>query len=195
MLFLLFIWWKSLSPWETDNILITSRNQSMGLLVLFENIIEINEMEEADATSLLLNASHLDASAEHIKVAKNIVTELGCMPLAIDQAGAYIEVQRCSIDEYLQQFSLHCQTLMSDATFRRASKYDQTVYGTSDLSFKEIKKRASGQSSGRDAQAAHAAILILQICAFYHHSNISKDMLSRHIASTADHPNKDSPCC
>ena len=148
----------------------------MGRVISFENIIEINEMEEMDAITLLLKASCLDASAEHIEVAKKIVTELGCMPLAVDQAGAFIEAGRCSIDKYLQQFSLHRQTLMSDATFRGASNYDRTVYGTWDLSFKEIRKRASGQSSAGNAQPAHAAILILQICAFYHHSNISKDI-------------------
>ena len=158
------------------NILITSRNRSMGRVISFENIIEINEMEEADAITLLLKASCLDASAEHIEVAKDIVTELGCMPLAVDQAGAYIEAGRCSIDNYLQQLSLHHQTLMSDATFRGASNYDRTVYGTWDLSFEEIRKRASGQSSAGEAQAAQAAILILQICAFYHHSNITKDI-------------------
>ena len=43
---------------------------------------------------------------------------------------------------------------MSDATFSGASNYDQTMYGTWDLSFKEIKKRASGQSSAGDAQAS-----------------------------------------
>ena len=159
------------------NILITSRNKTtMGRIVSSKNIIEINEMEEEDAVTLLLNASRLDASAEHKEVAKKIVTELGCMPLAVDQAGAYIEAGRCSIDKYHQQFSLRRKTLMSDATFRGASNYDRTVYGTWDLSFKEIKKRADGQSSAADAQAAHAAILILQICAFYHHSNISEDI-------------------
>ena len=131
------------------NILITSRNESMGRVVPSENIIEINEMEEADAITLLLKASHLDASAKHMEVAKKIVIELGCMPLAVDQAGAYIRAGRCSINKYLQQLSLHHQTLMSDPTFRGASKYDRTVYGTWDLSFTEIKKRASGQSRDR----------------------------------------------
>ena len=50
------------------------------------------------------------------------------------------------------------------------------MYGTWDLSFKEIKRRASEPSSTGDAQAANSAILILQICAFYHHNNISKDI-------------------
>ena len=165
---------KFIPPGNRGNILITSRNRSMGRIV--SSVIEIDEMEEADAITLLLKASGLDASAEHNRVAKSIVTELGCIPLAVDQAGAYIEAGRCSIDKYLQQFSLHRQTLMTDATFRGASNYNQTVYGTWDLSFKEIKKRASGQFSAGDVQAAHAAILILQICAFYHHDNISKDI-------------------
>ena len=65
---------------------------------------------------------------------------------------------------------------MSDATFTGASKYNKTVYGTWDLSFKEIEKRANGHSSLQEAQVAKAAILILQICAFYHHTNISKDI-------------------
>ena len=178
---------KFIPPGNRGNILITSRNRSMGRVVSSENIVEVNDMKEADAITLLLKASRLNASAENIGIAKNIVTELGCMPLAIDQAGAYIEAGRCSIDKYLQQFSLHRQTLMSDATFRGASKYDRTVYGTWDLSFKEITERASGQSSAGDAQAAHAAVIILQICAFYHHSNISKDIFRFAAEESRDH--------
>ena len=167
---------KFIPPGNRGNILITSRNRSMGRLIAFENVIQINEMEEADAITLLLKASCLDASAKHLQAAKNIVASLGYMPLAVDQAGAYIEAGKCDINEYLSQFSSHRQTLMLDATFRGASNYDRTVYGAWDISFKEIEKRASGQSSDKNAQAAKAAILILGICAFYHHSNISEDI-------------------
>ena len=153
------------------NILITSRNRSMGRIIGFKDAIEITEMEEPDAITLLLRVSDLDPSPERIKTAQGIVAELGYTPLAIDQAGAYIEAGKCDIDKYLRRFSMHRQTLMSDATFKGASGYDQTVYGTWDLSFKEIEKR--GKSGAGNAQAA---ILILQICAFYHHSNISKDI-------------------
>ena len=158
------------------NILITSRNKSMGRIVSSENRIEIKEMEEADAMTLLLRASCLDPLPEHLEVSKKIVNELYCIPLAIDHAGAYIEAGRCDIDQYLRHFSVHRQSLMSDATFMGASKYSKTVYGTWDLSFKEIKKRADEHPTSEGAQAAKAAILILQICAFYHHTNISKDI-------------------
>ena len=166
---------KFIPSGNRGNILITSRNRSMGRIVSFENRIEIKEMDEADAITLLLKASCLEPLPEHLEVSKKIVTELYCIPLAIDHAGAYIEAGKCDIDQYLRQFSMHRQALMSDATFTGASKYNRTVYGTWDLSFKEIEKRAGGHSS-KDAQAAQAAILILQICAFYHHSGISKDI-------------------
>ena len=167
---------KFIPPGNRGNILITSRNRSMGRIVSSENRIEIKEMNEEDAITLLFRASCLDFKLlpEHMEVSKKIVTELYCLPLAIDHAGAYIEAGKSHIDQYLRQFSVHRQALMSDATFMGASKYNKTVYGTWDLSFKEIERRAGGHS--KDAQAAQAAILILQICAFYHHNSISKDI-------------------
>ena len=165
---------KFIPPGIRGNILITSRNRSIGRAIAFNNLIEIAEMEEADAITLLLRVSYLDSLPEHVQAAKGIVDELGCIPLAIDQASAYIEARGCDINEYLRRFFIHCQTLMSDATLKGASGYNQTVYGTWDLSFKEIEKR--GKYTTGNAQAAQAAILILQICAFYHHSNISKDI-------------------
>jgi len=167
---------KFIPPGNRGNILITSRNRSMGRAISFENGIEINEMEELDAITLLLKASCLDPLSEHLQAAKEIVAALGCIPLAVDHAGAYIEAGKSDINNYLRKFSSHRQTLMSDATFTGASSYDQTVYGTWDLSFKEIERRAGGKSPSGYAQAAQAAILILQICAFYHHSNISTDI-------------------
>ena len=165
---------KFVPPGNRGNILITSRNKSMGRVIGYKNSIEITEMEESDAITLLLRVSNLGLSSEHTQAAKGIVTELGCIPLAIDQAGAYIEAGKCDINRYLRRFSIHHQTLMSDATFKGASGYNQTVYGTWDLSFKEIEKR--GESGIENAHVAQAAILILQICAFYHHSNISRDI-------------------
>ena len=98
---------KFIPPGYRGNILITSRNGSMGRIVSFENSIEIKEMEEEDAITLLLKASHLDQLPEHLEDSKKIVTELYYIPLAIDNAGAYIQAGKCEIDQYLKQFSVH----------------------------------------------------------------------------------------
>ena len=129
---------RFIPPGNRGNILITSRNKSMGRVIGFENLIEITEMEEADAISLLLRASNLDSLPEHEQAAKEIVAELGCIPLAVDQAGAYIETGKCGINKYLKRFSRHRRSLMSDTAFTGASDYNQTVYGTWDLFFQEI---------------------------------------------------------
>ena len=167
---------KFIPPRFRGNVLITSRSRYMGRIVSSENIIEIKEMDEAEATTLLLNASRLEPLPAHLEVSKKIVAELGCIPLAIDHAGAYIDAGRCDIDQYLRHFSVHRQSLLTDVTFTGASKYNRTVYGTWDLSFREIEKRAGGCSTPEAACAAQAAISILQICAFYHHTSISKDI-------------------
>ena len=69
----------------------------MGRVIGFEKLIEITEMEEADAITLLLKASNLDSLPEHEQTAKQIVISLECTPLAVDQAGAYIEAGKCGI--------------------------------------------------------------------------------------------------
>ena len=88
---------KFIPQGNRGNILITSQNRSMGRIVSFENGIEIKEMEEADAITLLLRASCLDPLPEYLEVSKMIVTELYCIPLAIDHAGAYIDAGKTDI--------------------------------------------------------------------------------------------------
>ena len=68
-------------------------------------------MEELDAVSLLLKASCLNQSDEYLEAARKIVIELGCIPLAVDHAGAYIEAGKCNINTYLKQLALHHQML------------------------------------------------------------------------------------
>src|SRR5271155_3194315 len=102
------------------NVLITSRNRSMGEIISLENSIEIDEMERKEAITLLLKASCLAPLVEHQQAAEKIVTSLGCIPLAVNHAGSYIEAVKCDIHNYLRQFSLHSQTLMMDASFTGA---------------------------------------------------------------------------
>jgi hypothetical protein len=68
--------------------------------------------------------------------------------------------------------SQHRVRLMSHPMFKGASQYNHTVYETWDLSLCEIESRARRKTSSQDGNAAHAAILILQTAAFFHHENI-----------------------
>ena len=95
-------------PGRGGNILITSRNSTMRNLTLPEHSLEVSEMEEDNAIELLLKASYLDPSSLEFQAkASNIVKELCCLPLAIDQAGAYIASGATTIGDYLAKYSEH----------------------------------------------------------------------------------------
>ena len=97
-----------LPPGRGGNILITSRNSAMQCLTLPENSLEVTEMKENDAIELLLKSSCLDPSRMDFQAdALEIVKELFCVPLAIDQAGAYIASGATSIGDYLAKYLDH----------------------------------------------------------------------------------------
>ena len=164
---------KVIPSGSQGNILVTSRNRSLGRVTSYENTLEVDQMAEQEAISLLVKASHLTELSENVySIAQQIVNELCCLPLAVDQAGASIEAGLCSIHNYLEHLSRHRKKLMNHHSFRGASQYNRTVYETWDLSFNEIESRANKKSDGHDRAAAQAAILILETAAFLHHENI-----------------------
>jgi hypothetical protein len=136
---------------------------------------EVDKMEEEDAISLLLDAASLDSSSDDLRGASRpIVSELCCLPLAVDQAGASISAGLCNISDYLRIYTQHRQELLAYPSFRGTSNYGRAVYRTWDLSFEAIEARANGQSDSVDD--AESAILILQTFAFFHHENILEDL-------------------
>ena len=165
-------------PGQRGNILITSRNASMQCLTSPENSLEVREMEEAEAILLLLKASCLGVSSIDFKAeASSIVKELCCLPLAVDQAGAFIASGACNIGEYLDKYLHHRETLLSHSEFTGASKYNKSVYGTWELSYKEIQKRA-GSGDFHKARAADSALFLLALFPFWHYESISEEIFS-----------------
>ncbi|TFK41425.1 P-loop containing nucleoside triphosphate hydrolase protein [Crucibulum laeve] len=172
---------KYLPSDNTGDILITSRNPNMRSLTSNKNSIELDGMDVEDAIALLLKRSNLEEEISELiqETAKEIVTTLFCLPLAVDQAGAFITSGLCSINEYLELYSEKRKELMDHPSFRGASKYEQTVYGTWELSYEKIELKAANQSKPENDQAAQTAILIHQIMAFFHHENIMEDIFFR----------------
>ena len=167
-----------LPPGRGGNFLITSRNPTLRILTLPENSLEVMEMEENDAIELLLKASCLDSSSMEFQAeASNIVKELFCLPLAIDHAGAYIASGASTIGDYLAKYSEYQKTLFSHSEFVGASKHNIRVYGTWELSYKEIKNRAESNDPHK-ANAANSAICLLELFPFFHHEGITEEIFS-----------------
>jgi len=167
-----------LPPGRGGNILMTSRNSSMRNLTSPENSLEITEMEENEAIELLLKASCLDVCSVELHIeASKIVKELFCLPLAIDQAGAYIASGVTIIGDYLAKYSDHRTTLLSHSEFTGASRYNRSVYGTWELSYKEIQQRGKSNDCHK-AIAANTAMLLLELFPFFHHEGITEEIFS-----------------
>jgi tetratricopeptide (TPR) repeat protein len=180
-----------LPPGRKGNILITSRNSAMKTLTLPDNSLEVTELEEKDAIGLLLKASCLKSPTSDVQVeASRIVKELFCLPLAIDQAGAYIASGATTIRDYLAKYSEHKKTLLSHSEFTGASKYDRTVYETWELSYKEIQQRAESGDSHK-ASAANSAMLLLELFPFFHHEGITEEIFS--YAAVQEHQKTSNP--
>ena len=105
------------------------------------------------------------------------MNELFCIPLAIDQAGAFIAFGDTDIKDYLDGYSQYRERLLSYPAFKGASKYNRTVYGTWELSFKEIQQKAESDDS-QQAEAAKSAIFLLAIFSFFHFDGITEEIFS-----------------
>ena len=125
-----------LPPGGGGNILTTSRNVGLKRISLKSKKV-VNMTEEA--TSLLLKSAEL---ADHNSLVRKLVSELGGIPLALDQAGAYMLTTECGITEYLELYAKHKDALTSNPEFKGASDYDITTYGTWDISMQNIEKMA-----------------------------------------------------
>ena len=92
---------------QTPNgsILVTSQNSTAAMnLVGYDNIIQVEPMDEGDALALLKTRVPFGEPSE--SEAKALVQALECIPLAITHAAAYIRMRepRITISTYLQLF-------------------------------------------------------------------------------------------
>ena len=170
-------------PGSRGNILLTSRNPNMRQFVSQQGaIVQVVDMAENDATSLLLNwvtTESLTADVESL--ARSIVRTLYCLPLAVDQAGAAIHSGLCTIDEYSSLYLSRRKDLMSHPSFKGASNHGRVAYTTWDLSYNTIHAAAleKGHSSNMSSDAAESAMLIIDTFAFFHNDQISEEIIKR----------------
>ena len=93
--------------------------------------MEVDRMNNEEASSLLLKSVMLGSPSKKTEaLARNIVLAMGHIPLTIDQAGGYIQATDCDLDYYLNLYNQHHSQLMSNSTFKGASNYGHSTYGT-----------------------------------------------------------------
>src|SRR5260370_1350407 len=93
-----------------------------------------------------------------------ISEELGGLPLALDQAGAYIEETQCSLSDYLKRYCTR-RTTMLNRRGNSSHDYPASVATTWSLSFEQVEMRST------------AAANLLRLCAFLAPDAIPEEMI------------------
>ena len=157
---------------ERGHILLTTRNSECRIHATAGSY-EFNAMDEEDAINLLLKAAQVHDlnNLSTREVARPIVKTLGCLALALIQAGASIRQGICSLEDYLETFATYNKRIMSDQVIQGADSYEYTIYTTWEVSVKKIEEFSS--------EIARDAIQILQILAFLHFEQVPTAMFER----------------
>jgi len=90
---------------------------------------------------------------------------LGYLPLALDQAGAYIHTAQYSLDQYLKEYQTNASYLLNKGW--KGGKQDRSVFATWEISFNAIQHKSP--------QAAK----LLLICGCLNNEDISEELLKR----------------
>ena len=130
-----------------QHILITSRNKNF--LRFYTNI---NIFTESEACEFIKKLTGKTADS-HLK---ELAKKMGYLPLALDQAGAYMNIYKMSYESYLSLYNSYHVALLAEYDDDPEKK---TVATTWQISFEKIKKNLSAE-------------ILLNLCAFFAPDNI-----------------------
>ncbi|MDR4460475.1 MAG: TIR domain-containing protein [Nitrospirales bacterium] len=154
---------------QTGHILLTTRAQATGTI----SKVEVRELPEQEGVVFLLRRAKLvhkgtpyETTSQELRIqAMAIIKELDGLPLALDQAGAYIEATHCGLAAYFELYQSHGIELLKERGLF-APGHPDPVATTWVLSFQKIE------------QANPAAAELLRFCAFLHPDSIPEELIT-----------------
>jgi tetratricopeptide (TPR) repeat protein len=152
------------------HILLTTRLQAVGALA---QKIELGQMGRNEGALFLLRRAKilaydatLDQATEADRfAAEKIVEILGGLPLAIDQAGSYIEETMCTLSHYIDLYRKHHRELLRQRS-RFNFDHPESVATIWSLAFEKIE------------QTNPAAVELLRFCAFLYPDAIPEEIIT-----------------
>jgi tetratricopeptide (TPR) repeat protein len=127
------------------HMLLTTRDAATGSLANFE----VDKMEKRESMELLLQRAKIlpthaplsQASEADQTTASTIVEEMDGLPLAIDQAGAYIEGTQCSLAAYLKAYQKRQNELLRQRD-TVSKDHPDAVATTWSLNFEQVEQQS-----------------------------------------------------
>jgi tetratricopeptide (TPR) repeat protein len=149
---------------EYGCVLTTSRNRASNGELASAGC-EVEEMMESEAIQFCLKCSRKQKSESVEQEAKILVKMLGCLPLAIEQAGSYVRTKGVSLSRYISLYETNTSRALEQPLPKSHTQhYQHTVAKTWKISFDEV--------SNRDPLASE----ILRLMAFLDGTRIQKEL-------------------
>lgn len=144
------------------NIIVTTRNPNWSLYTP----LTLKELNDEESATFILKRIR-KAEDSHIKL---LVDRLDGLPLALEQAGAYIYETGLTVAEYIHRFDHYNSQII-----RRGNpiNYNNTIATTWEISFNKIQLELPN------------AIKFINICGFFAPDNIRKDFFIRTTGKTS----------
>ncbi|MFF3371342.1 FxSxx-COOH system tetratricopeptide repeat protein [Streptomyces sp. NPDC002680] len=137
------------------HILVTSRNQAWGLHGAAQSVDVF--LREESVEHLTRRAQGLTAEQ-----ADQVATAVGDLPLAVEQAAAWLAETATPIEEYLRQLTDQTSDVL---TLNQPAYYPKTVAATWNVSIARLKEDSP------------ASVRLLELCAFLAPGPVSSDLL------------------
>ncbi|KAH8799224.1 hypothetical protein DL96DRAFT_1824366 [Flagelloscypha sp. PMI_526] len=147
--------------WPCGNVLVTTRNQAVRAHAP-DCRIQVTSFTIDDSIELLLHGLDTREDEATKAAAVEIVTALGCLPLAISHARAYLDQGSCNLPNYLKLYKSNPNLLLQKLPVPSTDDYEHSVYSTFVLSFNQLSERA---------------VLFLQLLCFLHHEDIPSNIV------------------
>ncbi|KAF8469702.1 P-loop containing nucleoside triphosphate hydrolase protein [Kalaharituber pfeilii] len=132
-----------LPPSAHGTVIITSRRKET---IQRRRFLMVKQMDNSEVEELIFKIAKLDLEkltpderTREKEAAAAIVQKLEHLPLAIDQAGAYIHNREYSFSRYLREYEAKVTYLLSKDW--KAGKADRSVFAAWDLSFQAIQNQ------------------------------------------------------
>lgn len=120
--------------------------------------VEVFSFSNDEANEFLRSRLGSEKAAGQEGTLNELVVELGCLPLALEQAGAHIRSLECTINEYLEHYKRERLRLLSEHQANPSWEYESrsrlSVHTTWLLNFDYVRKSSLGEIATRFVHTA-----------------------------------------
>ncbi|KXJ29587.1 F-box protein dre-1 [Exaiptasia diaphana] len=170
--------------WKNDtsgHMIITTRRDDRQIqedvpTVSPENCIELGTFSEQESIQFMKKRTDRHVAGNDVEILKELSSELGYLPLALDQAAAYIKYTTVQFSRYLEQYKKQkLKTLKrSKALFpAQDTSTERIAVGTTwQLNFEYVRRLSEDYGIGK------AACLIMEVSAFLSPDDIPMELIN-----------------